>query len=45
MRQEVYPGADLMGDRAALKTELPHLTGGETDQTELSLKSNAAATW
>jgi hypothetical protein len=39
------PVADLMEHRAAFKTELPHLAGGEADQTELQLKGNTAATW
>jgi hypothetical protein len=31
------PGAGLVGQRAVLKTELPHLAGGRADQTELKL--------
>jgi hypothetical protein len=41
--QEVDPGADLMGQRAVLKTDLPHLAGEGADQTELQLKGNSAA--
>jgi hypothetical protein len=43
--QVLDPGADLMGQRAAFKTELTSLVGGGADQTELQLKDNAAATW
>jgi hypothetical protein len=43
--QVVDPGADLMGQRAAFKTELPKLAGGGADQMELQLKGNAAAAW
>jgi hypothetical protein len=45
MRQVVDPGADLIGQRAVFKTELPHLAGGGADQTELQLKENAVPTW
>jgi hypothetical protein len=40
--QEVDPRS--LGQRAAFKTELPHLAGGGGDQTELQLKGNTAAT-
>jgi hypothetical protein len=43
--QVVDPSADLMGQRAVFKTELPHLPGGGAEQTELQLKGNAAAAW
>jgi hypothetical protein len=43
--QVVDPGADLVGQRAAFKTELPHLAGEGADQTELKLKGNTSATW
>jgi hypothetical protein len=43
--QVVDPEADLVGQRAVFKTEFPHLAGGGAEQTELWLKSNAAATW
>jgi hypothetical protein len=43
--QVVAPGADLMGQRAAFKSELPHLAGGGADQIELQLKHNTAAAW
>jgi hypothetical protein len=33
--QVVDPRADLVGQRAVFKTELPHLAGGGADQTEL----------
>jgi hypothetical protein len=33
--QVVDPRADLVGHRAAFKTELPHIPGGGTDQTGL----------
>jgi hypothetical protein len=33
---------DLVSQRAIFKAELPHLTGGRADQTELQLKGNAA---
>jgi hypothetical protein len=35
--QVVDPGDGLMGQRIVLKTELPHLAGGEADQTGLKL--------
>jgi hypothetical protein len=38
MGQMVDPRADLLGQRAAFQTELPHLAGGGADQTELQLK-------
>jgi hypothetical protein len=41
----VYLKADLVGQRAAFKTELPHLVGGVADQTELELKGNTATAW
>jgi hypothetical protein len=34
-----------LGQRAAFKTELPHLAGVVADQTELQLKGNAVAAW
>jgi hypothetical protein len=43
--QVVDPRADLVGQRATFKTELPHLAGGGADKTELQLKGNEAATW
>jgi hypothetical protein len=44
-RQGVYPRTDLRGQRAAFKTELLHLAGGEDDKTKLQLKCNTVATW
>jgi hypothetical protein len=43
--QLVDPKADLVGQRSAFKTELPHLAGGGANQTELQLKGNTAAAW
>jgi hypothetical protein len=43
--QVVDPGADLLGQTAVFKTELPYLAEGGDDQTELQLKGNAAAAW
>jgi hypothetical protein len=43
--QVLDPGAALLGQRAVLKTELPHLTGGGANQTELYLEGKASATW
>jgi hypothetical protein len=47
VRQVVDLGADFLVPvpRAAFKTELPDLTGGGADQTELQLKGNAASSW
>jgi hypothetical protein len=45
VEQVVDPRDGLMGQRAALKTEFPHLAGGGADQTELQLKGSAAANW
>jgi hypothetical protein len=44
--QVVDPGADLVGQRLAFKTELLHLARGGADQTELQLqlKGNIAVT-
>jgi hypothetical protein len=36
----VDPRADLLGQRAAFKTKLPHLAGGGAYQTKLQLKDN-----
>jgi hypothetical protein len=41
----VDPGADITGQMAAFKTELPHDVGGFADQIELQLKGNTSATW
>jgi hypothetical protein len=41
--QVVDPRADLMRQRAAFKTELPHLARGGDEQTELRLKGNTNA--
>jgi hypothetical protein len=43
--QVVYPRADHVGQRAAFKTELSHLAGGGTDQTELQLRGSTAVVW
>jgi hypothetical protein len=34
--------ADLLNERAAFKTELPHLAREGADQTELQLRNNIA---
>jgi hypothetical protein len=34
-----------MGLKVVLKTELPHLAGGGTDQIELQWQNNKAAPW
>jgi hypothetical protein len=39
----VDPRADLLGQRTAFKTELPHLPEGGDEQAELQLKDNTAA--
>jgi hypothetical protein len=41
--QVVDPRTDVLGQRAAFKTELPHFAGGGADQTELQLTGNSAA--
>jgi hypothetical protein len=41
----VDPRAGLVGQRALLKNELFRLARGGTDQTDLQLKGNSAATW
>jgi hypothetical protein len=45
VEQMMDPRADLMGQRAAFKTELPHLYGRGANQTELLLNGTTAATW
>jgi hypothetical protein len=42
LRQVLDPRADLTGQRTILKSELPNLTPGGADQTELKLKRKAA---
>jgi hypothetical protein len=34
-----------LGQRAAFKSEFPHLAGGATNQTQLLLKDNTAVPW
>jgi hypothetical protein len=41
----VDPRADLLGQKAAYKTELTHLAGGGANETELKLKGNPAVAW
>jgi hypothetical protein len=43
--QEVDIRADLLVQRAALKSKLPHLAGGGADQTELQQKDNTVDEW
>jgi hypothetical protein len=38
-------GADIIGQRALFKTELPHLAGAGVYQTVLQLKGNKLAAW
>jgi hypothetical protein len=38
-RKVVDPEADLVGQRALLKTELSHCAGGGADQTEFQLRA------
>jgi hypothetical protein len=45
VQQVVDPRADLTVQRALCKTELTHLAGGGTDETELQLKGNTVAAW
>jgi hypothetical protein len=41
----VDPRADLVGQAIVFKTELYHLADRGSNQTELQLKGNAAASW
>jgi hypothetical protein len=43
--QVVDSTVNLVGQSAGFKIELLHISGGEAHQTELLLKSNAAAAW